>query len=352
LDIGDLGIALGIAVAAVAVSWVSRLLGDHFHSKRKIFRTSLFGLLFVAAGVAGIVGTGIWLLKAIRLDEEMDYLVPALAVATLTAGLVVEARARLGKRGAEGWDDYDTRKREWNRFALVARTTALYAGALVVAAVIFWPAAVELPSAKVCTTTGFEERGDLIGSGSGGVYLAEPTLDPRLIATYPMDRVEEIFIGTKAFTADCDPRGEPPVIAARQFSSLSITASTRAKQSAAKVAAADDVETAREALRGVATHTRAAGDNALMVESEVDAWLPDPKRVDHPQGRRARDAADHADRLAYELGGAAPGTLREIRRAARRASVAASGAAALSRRRVATVAPAKYLRGGGTSCPK
>ena len=312
------------------------MVGGHRRQQAKahenIKRTSAFGLLYVGAGAAALVGAGLYVLYATGLGYEIGYFGPAFVAATLTAGLVVEARARLGRSGKRDWIDIKKRRHYWNRPLTVALAAALYGGALVVAAVIFWPQAVQLPSAKVCTTTGFEERGDLIGTGSGGVYLAEPATDSRLIAAYPSERVDELFIGADAASARCDPHGQPPIVLVREASTRTVEAAKRAKRASMKVAAATKVRAARAALVQVAAETAAAGNGDVDTARAVNRWLPGDLRVEPGEGDRARDASDRAHGVADTSKGTLPERLRRMRGAARRAVRAAKAAASEARR--------------------
>lgn len=346
---GWLGVAVLIALLVGLAASYARKVGNQQHEKRHTARTSILGLLFVGASVVGIVGIGVCALYAVGLGDELEYLGPAFVAAMVTAGLVVEARARLGRRAG---DDDSSRTSQWAQASTVAQMTALYAGALIVAAVIFWPRAVELPSAKVCTTTGFEERGDLIGTGSGGVYLAEPLpakpstgerpasrdekaearrqreAKSRLIAAYPSDRLEELFIGKGAGEASCDPKGEPPAVLTRQASGRAGGAAKRAKRVAAEVAAATDVPTARAALLRVASETAAAAAADHRTASIVNRWVPTDMRFEPAHVRPARAASNRVRDIAKRSGGTLTQRLRKMSVAADTSAEAAEAAAA------------------------
>jgi hypothetical protein len=102
----------------------------------------------------------------------------------------------------------------WNS----ARTATVMAGVYAAAALpsmMLAAAAIPLSEAKVCTTDGYPEWGLLVGESSDRVYLGErpPPEDwqshHRRLAVFPLTKVEEMFVGPKAWGAICQYTGTP-----------------------------------------------------------------------------------------------------------------------------------------------
>jgi hypothetical protein len=228
-------------------------------------------------------------------------------IATAVALVAVEVRARVAERALDrAIAPEDSAKKSWSSSPAMWEMTALWAALLVPAAIIFWPAFVQLQEAKVCTTSGFEEIGDLIGQTSNGVYLAENRFRPRRrVATFTKDQIEEVFIGTEAGRARCDPSGLRGAALASTGASEARFALRRAKEAyrdmqARRIRSLTDNAEARD------THGQVASVRTL-----VDGVLAVAKN--------ARDVADAAERTT-------PGVAQAIDAAAHDAEVAAEHA--------------------------
>lgn len=139
----------------------------------------------------------------------------ALAVA-ICAVVTLDLRAKLAK--AERWS--------WNSAATIAIATGLWVIPVAPAATVI-AATLPLPPAKVCALDGgYEKSGVLIGESADEIFLGEnltkranaeqantENQEPRIV-TFPLARVEELFIGPDAEGAICDvprPPSDQPV---------------------------------------------------------------------------------------------------------------------------------------------
>jgi hypothetical protein len=171
--------------------------------------------------------------------------------------------------------------------------TAVWAALLVVAAIALWPAAVQLQDAKVCTISGFEERGDLIGQTSGGVYLAEHPFagEPRRVATFTAGQTEEVFIGDQAADALCDPsglRGAALASLGAAEARIALRDATASRDSANRTT--DARERASE-VQHVAEASLRVADQARKVALAADRTTPGVARPIWDAQWRARDTA-------------------------------------------------------------
>lgn len=141
-------------------------------------------------------------------DEEVRggvkgllWLAPATFLLTLLVVLIaLGVRARLAER-------YVTpEKNEWDKPAALIPMTILVALASVPTAVVLAGAYLPLLDAKVCTTTGLEVTGLLIGETSDRTYIGEeergPT-GPLLMFSVPRTQITETFIGGDASSRPC-----------------------------------------------------------------------------------------------------------------------------------------------------
>ena len=156
----------------------------------------MVAILLIVVGIAGIGSAWLLGLKAVGMSEFRGAFTILLAIMLPCAFVVIDVRARLARNWGSG---------DWGDARVVVPRMLMYAAALVPVAMLISATAVQLPSAKLCTTSGFSEVGQLIGNGGGGVYLAEPTDAHRRIAAFPADQVEELFIGPAAADAQCNP---------------------------------------------------------------------------------------------------------------------------------------------------
>ena len=152
-------------------------------------------------------------------DRRFSWIAGTLVLAVIAATIAVGVRARIASAARASAGTEPLQKAAWSSSRSRWEMTAVWGALGVVAAIAFWPSALQLQPAKVCTTSGFEEQGELIGQTSSGVYLAEHPFrgDPgrssnrkpgeRRVATFTAAQTEEVFIGGSADKAYCDPSG-------------------------------------------------------------------------------------------------------------------------------------------------
>lgn len=141
-------------------------------------------------------------------DVDRWLLVGIAAVVVVAAMGLQEGRAIVIKRNQVA--------ASWNSTRTAAIMAAIYAaGAL--PAMVLAASALPLSAAKVCTTEGDPEQGVLVGESSDRVYLGEKvkkgwrSRHPR-IAVFPLTRVEEMFIGPKAWKSYCKDEEAPATL--------------------------------------------------------------------------------------------------------------------------------------------
>jgi hypothetical protein len=247
-------------------------------------RMTSWDVAFGACGFGGLVLSWMLLLKGLRLEDRLSGLSIALGALVLFGGMVIETRARM----ASGWGA------DWAAMRVVVARTGLYSLAIMPAVISFWAAAVSLPPAKVCTTEGFAERGDLIGTGDGGVYLAEDVPHDRRVAAIPADKVEELFIGHKANRAQCDPRVPAGVVLAHKRAGDAVAASEQADRAASDAGEATDSSAALASLTEVADQTEAVRDAVEDTAGAVTRELAASGAVTSDAARRADEGARRA----------------------------------------------------------
>jgi hypothetical protein len=193
-----------------------------------------------------------------------------------------------------------------------------------------------LLEAKACTSTGFEERGSLVGQSNDRVYLGEPTRTRRRIASLPMSQVEELFIGPDAGRALCDPRGPAAAVVAGGRAKTSDSARGDARALLPQVihatsssAIVDLAVKLADATRTVGRATRTVADGADTADQATNELSLDAERIDEA-GERAVVAAGELQNAADRLRGATSGpkpTLARVRALAKTAEQRAENAA-------------------------
>lgn len=261
--------------------------------KKKANRLRFVSASLVLACAIVAPGAAYVVLRRNAPERELWWLGVAFLVAWFTALVAIEMRARVAARASA---QAAKARAAWSSAQSIAQMSIVWGGLLVPAAIIFWPASVQLQEAKVCTTSGFEESGDLIGQTSDGVYLAENRFrrEPRRVATFTAAQTEEVFIGDAAADARCDPSGLRAAALASRGAANARLALSRAKQPFRQlVALAPDANKGAAELMGVAQHAGRVSWSAKDVALAADRSTPGVARP-------IWDAAERLDRVVRE----------------------------------------------------
>ena len=160
--------------------------------------------LVAASAIPALIAAGAlaWADEEVRGGVKgLLWLAPITFLLTLLVVLIaLGVRARLAER-------YVTpEKNEWDKPAALIPMTILVALASVPTAVVLAGTYLPLLDAKVCTTTGSEVTGLLIGETSDRTYIGEeergPT-GPLLMFSVPRTQITETFIGGDASSRPC-----------------------------------------------------------------------------------------------------------------------------------------------------
>ena len=240
----------------------------------KAFRRVLLGLALTLPGAVFIVAAQ---LRHGELKPTLLWLLFAWVLLSGVAFLVVELRAVAIAWLGDRWHSV-------TGFAVIA---AVYSLAFVPSLVLCW-AALPLESAKLCTTSGSDEVGDLVGEGRDMVFLGEATPDYRRIAAFPAAQVEELFVGPFASRAQCDPRGPAAALRAAQKADEAVAAARQVRRLTDPLAKrAADVATLASLLHETGAATKETADLALRLQPAF--------------AERAFDAGTRATEMAFHL---------------------------------------------------
>jgi hypothetical protein len=135
-------------------------------------------------------------------SNALAWLVPLTFLVTLLIVLVgLKARARLA-------DSYGESATTWNAPRPVAWMTLVVALVALPVCVLVAGTHFPLLDAKVCTTSGTEEAGVLVGETSDRTYIGQKArpVGPLLVFSIPRSEIRETFIGGHAGGRPCPPR--------------------------------------------------------------------------------------------------------------------------------------------------
>ncbi|HEX5714084.1 MAG TPA: hypothetical protein VFX85_12290 [Solirubrobacterales bacterium] len=237
-------------------------------------------------------------------DPDLDLALPVLAVLAIVAIAWSESRAVAARRLTK-------RARQWNSTRSAAIMAGLYALGAVPAMAL---AAVMIPldQAKICTASGFEERGYLVGRSNDSVYIGETSPGERRLAILPASGAEELFVGENARDARCDFESARFAVLATKHADRvweaeedARVAAAAMRRATADMAFAGRVEDVVAASRSAAASMRAIADAAVGMNSSFGA----------PAGKRAEMASSLATDLEARLAEfEASGGVRQRRR--------------------------------------
>jgi hypothetical protein len=189
----------GIAIAALYAA-VRILLGTTPPPRRLVdqwLEPSLRGWIELAAASAvpalAITAYGALRVPRVQLEWDLAWLLP---VALLLSMLLVLVALRLRARLAAAY------RTEWNeRRPIVWMTLVVWLAAL--PACLVFAGTFPLLNAKVCTTSGSERTGFLIGETNQRIYIGESSGAKRQVISFPLTQVTETFIGGDAGSEVC-----------------------------------------------------------------------------------------------------------------------------------------------------
>jgi hypothetical protein len=189
----------GIAIAALYAA-VRILLGTTPPPRRLVdqwLEPSLRGWIELAAASAvpalAITAYGALRVPRVQLEWDLAWLLP---VALLLSMLLVLVALRLRARLAAAY------RTEWNeRRPIVWMTLVVWLAAL--PACLVFAGTFPLLNAKVCTTSGSERTGFLIGETNQRIYIGESSGAKRQVISFPLTQVTETFIGGDAGSELC-----------------------------------------------------------------------------------------------------------------------------------------------------
>jgi hypothetical protein len=189
----------GIAIAALYAA-VRTLLGATSPPKRLVdqwVEPSLRGWieLGVASAIPALAITAFGAYRVPRLQREWD-LAWLLPVAMLLSMLIVLVALRLRASLAA------TYRGRWNERRSILLMTLVVWLATVPACLVF-AGTFTLLDAKVCTTSGSERTGLLIGETNQRIYIGESSGAKRQVISFPLTQVKETFIGGNAGLERC-----------------------------------------------------------------------------------------------------------------------------------------------------
>jgi hypothetical protein len=172
-------------------------------------------MLVAAAAIPALLAAGslAWGAEEVRGGVRgLLWLAPVTFLLTLLVVLIaLGLRARLAERYVtSGYvtseRNVTSEKNEWNTPPALVRMTILVALASVPTAIVLAGTYLPLLDAKVCTTSGSEVTGVLIGETSDRTYIGEeergPT-GPLLMFSVPRTQITETFIGGDAGSRPC-----------------------------------------------------------------------------------------------------------------------------------------------------
>jgi hypothetical protein len=189
----------GIAIAALYAA-VRTLLGATSPPKRLVdqwVEPSLRGWieLGVASAIPALAITAFGAYRVPRLQREWD-LAWLLPVAMLLSMLIVLVALRLRASLAAAY------RGRWNERRSILLMTLVVWLATVPACLVF-AGTFTLLDAKVCTTSGSERTGLLIGETNQRIYIGESSGAKRQVISFPLTQVKETFIGGNAGLERC-----------------------------------------------------------------------------------------------------------------------------------------------------
>jgi len=338
LTIGVGQVLLPVLLLAGAYAGYRLMLGDRARvpSTRRfghktnpiVNRLRFLGVSLLVALAIVAPGAGFAVYRRGDIQRDLWWVGVAFAIAVLVALVAVEIRARVTERAEDA-------NVPWSSSRPVREMTALWAAVLVPASIIFWPAFVQLQEAKVCTTSGFEESGELIGQTSNGVYLAETRSreEPRRVATFTAAQTEEVFIGAAAPEATCDPSGLRGAALASRGAADARNDLREATQLLVATRPTSDVYAQANDVRMLAGHVLDVATDAREVAAAADRTTPGVARPIWDAARRAEEvaknvranaASDRIENRPEEV--AISGLLRDADEAVAAARVAAQAA--------------------------